>query len=45
MVSSLGQVAEGKVEVQSPAVWVVGEVVRLRERLRAVERAAAGAVG
>lgn len=45
VVSSLGQVAEGKVEVQSPAVWVVGEVVRLRERLRAVEQAAAGAVG
>jgi siroheme synthase len=29
----LAAVAAGKVEVQSPAVFVIGEVVRLRQRL------------
>ena len=32
---TLGEVAAGKVEVSSPAVFVIGEVVRLRERLTA----------
>lgn len=31
--STLGEVAAGKVDVASPAVFVIGEVVRLRERL------------
>jgi len=42
--ATLGEVARGEVEVQSPAVWVIGEVVRLREELRALERAVAGAL-
>ncbi len=32
---TLGQVAEGRCEVHPPAVWVVGEVVGLRDRLHA----------
>jgi uroporphyrin-III C-methyltransferase len=31
--SSLGAVAAGEIEIVSPAVFVIGEVVRLRERL------------
>ncbi|PZA07687.1 MULTISPECIES: uroporphyrinogen-III C-methyltransferase [unclassified Meiothermus] len=42
--ATLGEVAQGGVEVRSPAVWVIGEVVRLRERLRAAEQAAARAL-
>ncbi len=34
--STLGAVAGGKVEAASPAVFVIGEVVRLRERLTSV---------
>jgi uroporphyrin-III C-methyltransferase len=37
--STLGAVAAGQVEVTSPAVLVIGEVVRLRERLSASVRA------
>jgi len=33
--STLGEVADGKVEVTSPAVFVIGNVVRLRKRLSA----------
>jgi uroporphyrin-III C-methyltransferase len=33
--STLGAVASGQVEVQSPAVLVIGDVVRIRERLTA----------
>ncbi|MCS7068201.1 MAG: uroporphyrinogen-III C-methyltransferase [Meiothermus sp.] len=33
VVATLGQVAAGELEVQSPAVWIIGQVVRLRERL------------
>jgi uroporphyrin-III C-methyltransferase len=33
VVSTLGEVAAGGVEVRSPAVFVIGEVVRLRETL------------
>jgi uroporphyrin-III C-methyltransferase len=33
IVATLGEVAEGQVEVESPAVFVAGEVVRVRERL------------
>ncbi|WP_245971641.1 SAM-dependent methyltransferase, partial [Calidithermus terrae] len=40
--ATLGRVAEGGVEVRPPAVWVIGEVVRVRERLEALERAVAG---
>jgi uroporphyrin-III C-methyltransferase len=32
--ATLGEVARGLVEVKSPAVFVIGEVVRLRKRLR-----------
>lgn len=40
VVTDLGSVAEGAVEVSNPAVMVVGEVVRVRERLaEAVARA------
>jgi uroporphyrin-III C-methyltransferase len=45
VMATLGEVAAGGVEVQSPAVWVIGQVVRLRERLRAAGRAVAGALG
>ncbi|RIH84238.1 Uroporphyrinogen-III C-methyltransferase [Calidithermus terrae] len=38
--ATLGEVARGEVAVQPPAVWVIGEVVRVRERLEALERAA-----
>ncbi|WP_216640877.1 hypothetical protein [Thermus scotoductus] len=33
--ATLGEVARGEVAVQPPAVWVIGEVVRMRERLEA----------
>ncbi len=33
IVSSLGRVSEGMVEVEAPAVWVIGRVVELRETL------------
>ncbi len=33
VVATLGEVADGRVEVESPAVFVVGEVVRVREQL------------
>lgn len=33
IVTTLGQIAAGAVEVTSPAVWIIGEVVRLRQRL------------
>ncbi len=33
VVSDLGSVARGEVEVRNPAVFVIGEVVRLREKL------------
>ena len=36
--STLGAVAAGKTEIASPAVFVIGEVVRLRERLSANAR-------
>lgn len=36
--STLGAVAAGEVEIVSPAVFVIGEVVRLRERLAASGR-------
>lgn len=36
--STLGKVAAGLVEVQSPAVFVIGEVVRLRARLRSISQ-------
>lgn len=32
--ATLGTVARGQVQVESPAVWVIGDVVSLRERLR-----------
>ena len=32
--STLGEVAAGSVEVHNPAVFVIGEVVRLRGELR-----------
>lgn len=34
VISTLGEVASGAVLVSNPAVWVIGEVVRLRERLK-----------
>ncbi|WP_051304078.1 uroporphyrinogen-III C-methyltransferase [Calidithermus chliarophilus] len=40
VLSTLGAVARGEVAVQPPAVWVIGEVVRVREQLEALERAA-----
>lgn len=40
VVAELRDVAEGRVEVRNPAVFVVGEVVRLRERLAGVMAAA-----
>jgi uroporphyrin-III C-methyltransferase len=40
IVSTLGEVAEGRVEASAPAVWVIGEVVRLRERLASTVLAA-----
>lgn len=36
--ATLARVASGGVEVKSPAVWVIGEVVRLRGKLRARAR-------
>ncbi len=36
VVAKLGDVAEGRVEVSPPAVMVVGEVVRIHEKLRGV---------
>lgn len=36
MTATLGEAARGLVEVKSPAVFVIGEVVRLRKRLRNV---------
>ncbi|MBO1438135.1 uroporphyrinogen-III C-methyltransferase [Meiothermus sp. CFH 77666] len=49
VIATLGQVAQGEVEVRSPAVWVIGQVVRLREQLRAIEQTAervvSGALG
>jgi uroporphyrin-III C-methyltransferase len=41
VVTKLEDIAAGRVEVQSPAVWVIGEVVSVRETLvaRAVETA------
>ena len=36
IVSTLGEVARGRVDVRSPAVFVIGEVVRLRKRLKTV---------
>ncbi|HTU44135.1 MAG TPA: uroporphyrinogen-III C-methyltransferase [Bryobacteraceae bacterium] len=35
---TLGTVAAGRLEVESPAVFVIGEVVRLRAKLRATAR-------
>lgn len=40
--STLGQVAQGKVEARAPAVFVIGEVVRLRNRTVLASYAAAG---
>jgi uroporphyrin-III C-methyltransferase len=37
IVSSLGLVSDGLVDVEAPAVWVIGRVVSLRERLIATE--------
>lgn len=37
--STLSAVAAGAVDVESPAVWVIGDVVRLRERLQVKEQA------
>jgi siroheme synthase len=42
VVSDLADVARGKVEVRSPAVFVIGEVVRLRAKL--IETAAVAEV-
>ena len=39
VISTLEKVARGEVEVSSPAVWIVGEVVRLRAKLKAAIRA------
>ncbi|HMJ63198.1 MAG TPA: hypothetical protein VK493_15615, partial [Bryobacteraceae bacterium] len=36
--STLGAVAAGETDIASPAVFVIGEVVRLRERLTASAR-------
>ena len=36
VVSTLGDVARRRVDVKAPAVFVIGEVVRLRDRLRSV---------
>lgn len=41
--ATLGQVAAGRVEVCSPAVWVIGKVVGVRAQLEAVRRAAMAA--
>jgi len=38
--STLGAVAAGSVEVNSPAVFVIGEVTRLRSRLKPAARSA-----
>lgn len=43
VVSTLGEVAAGRVEVRAPAVMVVGEVVRLREALGGCEQEVARA--
>ena len=37
--STLGEVAEGRVEVHSPAVFVIGKVVKLRDQLLAIPAA------
>jgi uroporphyrin-III C-methyltransferase len=37
-VSTLADVAQGRVSVKNPAVFVVGEVVRLREKLSSLFR-------
>jgi uroporphyrin-III C-methyltransferase len=39
--ATLGEVAAGLIEVESPAVFVIGEVVRLREQLSACAQLAA----
>lgn len=39
VVTTLGEIALGEIQVQSPAVLVIGEVVRLRESLAAAVRA------
>jgi uroporphyrin-III C-methyltransferase len=36
VISTLGDVAKGQVSVSNPAVFVIGEVVRLREKLSSV---------
>lgn len=36
VVTTLSDVAQGRVDVASPAVWVIGEVVTLRERLTSI---------
>ncbi|RTG91743.1 uroporphyrinogen-III C-methyltransferase [Thermus scotoductus] len=41
VVSTLGEVAAGGSEVQPPAVWVIGEVVRIRARLKPFEASTA----
>jgi len=41
--ATLGQVAAGRVEVCSPAVWVIGKVVGVRAQLEAFRRAAMAA--
>ena len=41
VITTLGEVAEGLVEVENPAVFVAGEVVRLRPFLKAVIEASA----
>jgi uroporphyrin-III C-methyltransferase len=37
VISSLGEVADGQAEIRNPAVFVIGSVVRLRERLSALK--------
>jgi len=39
VVSTLETVARGEVQVDSPAVWIIGEVVRLRAKLKAAIQA------
>ena len=37
VISSLGEVANGQTSVETPAVWVIGHVVTVREQLIALK--------
>lgn len=45
LVTTLSEIAEGTVEVESPAIWICGEVVNLREDLLPTARPAEARIG